>query len=98
MSEEPVCLQAKRYFVAGIVQGVGFRYFARQTARRLGLAGYAKNLGDGRVETYAIGLPEALEEFQTQLRRGPAGASVSSVTEEDAQIEARFAEEFSIEY
>jgi acylphosphatase len=98
VSEEPVCLQAKRYFVAGTVQGVGFRFFARRTARRLGLAGYAKNLGDGRVEAYAIGPREALEEFQTQLGRGPAGASVSSVAEEEAQIEPRFAEGFSIEY
>ena len=46
---------ARRYFVSGMVQGVGYRYFARQLAQRLGIAGYVKNLRDGRVEVYVIG-------------------------------------------
>ena len=40
----------RHYLVKGRVQGVGFRYFASQAARRLGVTGYAKNLRDGRVE------------------------------------------------
>jgi acylphosphatase len=88
---------AARYFVSGTVQGVGFRFFARRTAERLRLAGFAKNLADGRVEVYAVGPKEALEKFREELSRGPEGARVTGVAEEKAEIEARFANFFSIE-
>jgi acylphosphatase len=88
---------ARRYFVSGMVQGVGFRYFARQTAHRLTLAGYVKNLRDGRVEVYAIGSPKALALLRTALERGPRGASVSGVSEEEAAIDTKFAAGFSVE-
>ena len=90
-------LQAKRYFVSGIVQGVGFRFFVRQVADRLGIVGYAKNLRDGRVEVYAIAPPSEQETLQAELRRGPRGAMVSGVAEEDSEIEPEFAQAFSIE-
>ena len=48
-------LAARRWFVRGRVQGVGYRYFAQHAASSLGLAGYARNLDDGRVEVYAAG-------------------------------------------
>ena len=80
-----------------MVQGVGFRYFVRQTAQRLGLAGYVKNLRDGRVEVYAIAEPSALASLRAALERGPLGASVSGVSEEEAAIEPNFAARFSVE-
>jgi acylphosphatase len=89
--------QAKRYYVSGIVQGVGFRYFVRQLAERLGIAGYAKNLRDGRVEVYAIASAPALEALHTELKRGPRGAMVSGVTEEDTGVDPEYAQDFSIE-
>jgi acylphosphatase len=89
--------EARRYFVSGIVQGVGFRYFAHRAARTLGVAGYAKNLADGRVEVYAIGSPEKLTALRAELERGPRSASVSGVAEEDARIDPQFAGGFSIE-
>lgn len=89
---------ARRFFVSGTVQGVGYRFFAQRMAERLGIAGYAKNLRDGRVEVYAIGPAGALEGLRVELRRGPRSAQVSGVEEEQACIEARFAVEFSIEY
>ena len=46
--------------VDGSVQGVGFRWWTQGVARELGLAGYAKNLPDGRVEIDAQGSSEAL--------------------------------------
>jgi len=45
--------QARRYFVSGLVQGVGYRYFTQDAADRLRLTGYVRNLRDGRVEVYA---------------------------------------------
>lgn len=89
--------EAKRYFVSGTVQGVGFRYFARRAAKRLRVAGYAKNLADGRVEVYAIAPPQALAALRAELERGPQLASVSGVAEENAPVDAQFARDFSIE-
>ncbi len=89
---------AKRFFVSGTVQGVGYRYFAERAARHLKLAGYVRNLSDGRVEAYAIGPHEALATLRASLERGPTGSSVSGVTEEPAEIDPRFANAFSIEY
>lgn len=42
-------------FVRGIVQGVGFRWWTRARALELGLTGWARNTGDGRVEVVAEG-------------------------------------------
>lgn len=93
--DEPM---ARRYYVSGIVQGVGYRYFAQRMAVRLGISGYTRNLSDGRVEVYAIAPAESQGALRAALERGPQSASVSRVAEEDAAIEARFAEGFSIEY
>ena len=65
--------------VSGRVQGVGYRAFAQRCALDLGLAGYAENLGDGRVEVVAEGERSALERFLEQLRRGPAHAQVEGL-------------------
>lgn len=97
MSEEGASRQAARYFVSGLVQGVGYRFFARRLAEQLHLTGFAKNLRDGRVEVYAIGSAESLAAFREELNRGPQGSMVSSVAEEDAAVDSRFAKIFSIE-
>jgi acylphosphatase len=90
--------QAKRYFVSGMVQGVGYRYFAQRAAQRLSVAGYVRNLGDGRVEVYAIGDARTLGQLRTELERGPRAAEVSKVTEEEAVIDPEFGCGFSVEY
>ena len=72
-----------RFLVAGQVQGVGYRWFVARHARGLGLTGYARNLGDGRVEVVASGDESALEQLEQLLRRGPANAQVSGVERED---------------
>ena len=95
MREEP---RARRYYVSGVVQGVGYRFFAYRAALRLDLAGYVKNLLDGRVEVYAIGPPGALRMLLAELERGPRGASVSDVSEMEAPVDTQFAEGFSIEH
>ncbi len=89
---------AKRYYISGMVQGVGYRYFAERAARHLKVMGYVRNLRDGRVELYAIAPAETQATLRRELERGPRGATVTSVTEEEAVIEPRYADEFSIEY
>jgi acylphosphatase len=68
-----------RVSIAGDVQGVGFRVFVHDVARRLGLRGYVRNLPDGRVYVSASGPRAALEELLRLVSRGPTMARVSSV-------------------
>jgi acylphosphatase len=65
--------------VAGLVQGVGFRWFVRERARRLGLSGWVRNLPDGSVEVVAEGDHAQLDLLRSELQRGPSGASVSEI-------------------
>jgi acylphosphatase len=76
---------ARRWFVRGRVQGVGYRWFAQRAGAALGLSGYARNLDDGRVEVYAAGPPEKLAELAGMLYRGPRWADVRGVDEEEAE-------------
>jgi acylphosphatase len=67
--------------VVGRVQGVGFRWFVRETARRVGLAGWVRNHDDGRFEIAATGTQTAIDELKSVARTGPPGAWVERVTE-----------------
>jgi acylphosphatase len=69
----------RRYRVSGLVQGVGFRYYAQKEALRLGLAGWVCNLAGGDVDLLACGAPVRLDKFYEWLLQGPAMAGVSSV-------------------
>ena len=70
--------------ISGRVQGVGFRWFARVSARRLDLKGWVRNLADGRVEVVASGPDYKLEQFRRDLSTGPEGAEVAGL--EDAPL------------
>jgi len=89
--------QAKRFYVSGRVQGVGFRFFAERTAASLGVGGYVRNLFDGRVEVYVIGNADQMAALKNALRRGPRLAGVDRVDELDADILREYANVFSIE-
>ena len=78
---------ARRWFVRGRVQGVGYRYFAQHAAEMLGVTGYARNLADGRVEVYAVGPEKKLSELAGMLHRGPHWSDVRGVDEEQAAVE-----------
>lgn len=65
--------------ISGRVQGVCFRYNARERAEILGLTGYARNLSDGRVEIVAEGDEMKLKSFLAWTRHGPPGAYVAEV-------------------
>ncbi|HXT17757.1 MAG TPA: acylphosphatase [Gemmatimonadaceae bacterium] len=65
--------------VRGRVQGVGFRWFVREQARSLGLAGWVTNRSDGAVEAEADGSEAALSEFHQALAQGPRNARVDEI-------------------
>ena len=65
--------------VSGVVQGVGFRWFAKRTAERWGVKGHVRNLFDGSVEIYAEGDTVSLNGFLQEVRLGPRYAHISGV-------------------
>ncbi|MFH0920286.1 MAG: acylphosphatase [Fibrobacterota bacterium] len=71
---------AKTGTVEGRVQGVGYRYFAQETAVRLGLFGWVRNLPEGSVEYYVQGPEPAVAEFIRKLEEGPPLSRVERVT------------------
>jgi acylphosphatase len=77
---------ARRYYISGQVQGVGYRNFAQRVARDLGVCGWARNLDDGRVEVLAMGTGHQLEDFEGELRVGPTHAHVRGVAVEEAAL------------
>jgi acylphosphatase len=76
--------------VSGLVQGVGYRYFASRGAQRLGVTGYARNLPDGRVEVLACGAEGTIADFVALLRVGPAASSVRAVAVEWMKTDEHF--------
>lgn len=81
---------ARRFVIAGRVQGVGFRYFAEDQARAENLAGYARNLPDGRVEVVVEGEEESVHRFERVMHRGPRAAWVERVDAETIPPEQRY--------
>jgi acylphosphatase len=75
---------AVRLTIRGRVQGVGYRWWARGEARRLGLDGWVRNLADGAVELLAAGPAAAIAELVELCRRGPASARVTGIEREAA--------------
>ena len=72
---------AMRLVVRGRVQGVGFRWFVRETARAAGLAGWVRNDVDGSVELAAAGPVQALSALRASVSHGPPGSRVTEVEE-----------------
>ena len=65
--------------IRGLVQGVGFRWFAKELADSLGLTGWARNRDDGSVELEAEGSTAALDEYVIRLRTGNPSARVDAI-------------------
>jgi acylphosphatase len=72
---------ARRFFISGDVQGVGFRFFAQRAAARHQVVGFVRNLEDGRVEALAEGPPQSVEAFKHELTTGPRYSSVDHFEE-----------------
>jgi acylphosphatase len=81
-------VQARRFFVRGRVQGVGFRWFVEREAHILQIAGWVRNNPDGSVEVLALGTGEQLAGLRSRLREGPRAARVDDVEESGAELTA----------
>ena len=65
--------------VKGIVQGVGYRWYADRTARKYNVKGYVENFPDASVFLEVEGEQELIEELVQELRKGPRAASVEDI-------------------
>ena len=77
--------EACKIIVKGRVQGVGFRWFAREKAQQLGLTGYVRNLPDGNVEVFAEGEQEKLLTLINILKEGPSWSMVTGLDIENLE-------------
>ena len=82
--------------ISGRVQGVGFRWFVREEARRLGLSGWVGNLASGDVEVQAGGERSSLERLRRALHVGPTGARVDDMHDVDDTGDAALPYPFNI--
>jgi len=82
-------MKAYQIIVKGRVQGVGYRWFARQSAEELGIRGYVRNLPNGDVEVLAQGDDETVDALIERLRRGPSFAHVMDIQAQETNIKQR---------
>ncbi|MES1262430.1 MAG: acylphosphatase [Acidobacteriota bacterium] len=78
---------ARLWFISGHVQGVGFRWFVEKHAVELGLKGWVRNEDDGRVQVYAVGPKDRLNQLAGLLHQGPRMATVRGVEEQEAAVQ-----------
>ncbi len=76
---------AIQLIISGHVQNVGYRYWVRSIAVRMGLRGWVRNLQDGRVELLAIGPTPELDRLIDACRIGPSSAKVNEIDVSDIQ-------------
>lgn len=72
---------ARKFIISGMVQGVGYRFFAQRAAARHQVTGYVKNLEDGRVESLAEGAEKSVEGFKHDLTAGPQYSNIEHIEE-----------------
>ena len=84
-------------FISGFVQGVGFRYFVKDNARKLGITGWTRNTTNNRVEVMLQGNKQNIKQLITLCHKGPFLAEVKEITVEWEETTEQY-ENFSIEH
>ena len=82
---------ARRFFVNGMVQGVGFRYFVQRAAAKHQVKGFVRNMPDGRVEAFAQGSENQVDGFRDDLATGPRFSKVVEIEEIVEDIDLSYA-------
>lgn len=75
-----ITMKQAHIIISGQVQGVGYRYFVRSNARKLGLSGWVRNITDGgKVEAVLQGSQDQIEEMLALARTGPMLSDVKDI-------------------
>jgi acylphosphatase len=85
---DPEATRRVHLWVSGRVQGVGYRWYTREEAMRRGLAGWVRNLPDGRVEAVFEGPAPRVASMLAWCRTGPRMAAVDGVEALDEPVAA----------
>lgn len=80
-------IKAVRALVSGRVQQVGYRQVCRSVARSLNLVGWVRNLSDGRVEFFAQGQPDSVDQLVEWSWAGPSTARVTGVESDAVRVD-----------
>ena len=64
------------------MQGVGYRFFTRRLATKMGIRGFVRNKPDGTVEIEAEAEDSVMESFLSELYKGPPSSEVSEIDTE----------------
>ena len=72
-------IQEIHAIITGHVQGVGYRFYARNQAHKLGIKGWVKNLDNEDVEVLAQGSRDILEQFIRFLKKGPELSQIDNI-------------------
>ncbi len=75
--------KAAKLTIKGTVQGVFFRKYIKDTADKLGLKGFVRNLESGKVEVFVEGDIEKVDEMEEFCKKGPKHANVKDVKIEE---------------
>ena len=81
--------------VSGMVQMVGFRWYAKQQADFLHIKGYVRNTVRGEVEIFAQGPGDVMPQFEDMIRQGPSRSRVERFLREEVNTDKVY-EKFSI--
>jgi acylphosphatase len=81
---------ARKFFIRGDVQGVGYRFFAQRAAARHQVVGYVRNCADGSVEAFVEGPESRVEAFKHDLATGPQWAVVDHLEEINLEPTGRY--------
>ena len=81
--------------ISGFVQGVGYRYFVRANASKLGLNGWVRNTTNGKVEAVFVGVQDIIEKMIALCKEGPMLSEVKDIQVEWEEIGEKF-EDFVI--
>jgi acylphosphatase len=82
---------ARRFLISGLVQGVGYRYFAQRSAAKHQVKGYVRNLPDGTVEALVQGAERSVNDFRDDLAAGPRYSRVDHIEELVVEPDAAYA-------
>lgn len=86
-SAQLLVMIAKQVFFEGYVQGVGFRYTAKHIASGFDVAGWVRNLADGRVELFAQGEPDEVTDFISEIRQSVLAGHIENVFVHPASVD-----------
>ena len=82
---------ARKFLISGLVQGVGYRYFAQRSAAKHQVKGYVLNLPDGTVEAFVQGSERSVNGFRDDLVAGPRYSRVDHIEELVVEPDASYA-------